>query len=213
MPLPYRLPARARTPQAIAWLLTMFCLSAAWGGRTLYLQALSRDLSEHRLAVVVCNGRADTYLWLDPRVAASVWEADADAGDDAVAYTTATLELPGRALGSGYQVEARDFARGTLVLPPEFELQRYIRSGYRLRLAAPAVPRGYYGDGVAYQIDPTVEFGNAFGSVRLRPGFSRRTIGLDYAAGMGPVVSGRERGGAGGRSAAVACATADEAER
>jgi len=213
MPYPYRLPAWMRTPRAIACSLTVLGLLAAWGGRTLYLQALSRDLSEHRLAVVVCNGRADTYLWLDPRVTASVWEVDADAGDDAVAYTTATLALPGRALGSGYQVEPRDFARGTLVLPPGFELQRYIRRGYQLRLAAPAVPGGYYGDEVAYEFDPAIESGNAFGAVRLRPGFSRRTIGLDYAAGMGPVVSGRVQGGAGGRSAAVACAAADEADR
>lgn len=213
MPFPYRPPAWARTPRAILCLLTLVCLSAAWGGRTVYLHLLSRDLSEHRLAVVVCNGRADTYLWLDPRVTASVWEVDADAGDDAVAYTTATLELPGRALGSGYQVDARDVARGTLALPPGFELQRYIRSGYQLRLAAAAVPHGYYGDGVAYGFDPTVESGNAFASVQLRPGFSRRTIGLDHAAGMGPFGSGGERGGAGGDSAAAACATADEAGR
>ncbi|QWP76853.1 hypothetical protein J5226_00085 [Lysobacter sp. K5869] len=192
---------------AMAGLLALGC------GRGLYLHMLRHDLSEHRLAVVVCNGRADTYLWLDPRVGASVWEADADAGDDAVAYTVATLELPGRALGSGYQVEPRGYALGTLVLPPQFELQRYVLHGYRLRLAATAVPHGYYGDEVGYAIDPTIESGNAFGAVRLRPGFSRRTIGLDYAAGMGPVVSGGRPDGAGGRSAALACAQADEAER
>lgn len=213
MSLTYRPAAWARMPRAILLWLTMLCLLAAWCGHGLYLRILRHDLSEHRLAVVVCNGRADTYLWLDQRVGASVWEVDADAGDDPVAYTVATLTLPGRALGSGYQVEARDFARGTLVLPPQFELQRYIRRGYRLHLAATAVPRGYYGDAVAYAIDPTIESGKAFGTVRLRPGFSRRAIGLDYAAGMGPFASGRGHDGANRRSAALACASADQAER
>lgn len=138
------------------------------------------DLSAHTFQVKITNKRQDTYIWINNEASASVWIPGADAGDNPIAWARAHLELPKNRLGSGFQVQPQETANGQITLPTDFELQRYIRKGYELRLAVRVVPRGYYSREFPYKDDPQIEFGNAHGRASLSRKFPHSVVRLSY---------------------------------
>lgn len=130
------------------------------------------------LRVEILNDRLDTYVWLDSRVRVSVWALDADASHDPIAVTAATLVIPGAQLGNGFHVAENRFGRGYITLPRNFELERYIRDGRRLRLSVPSVPRGMFSDESPFVADPATEWTHASGSIPLNSNFPPSTVYL-----------------------------------
>ncbi|MCL1635498.1 hypothetical protein M2650_12785 [Luteimonas sp. SX5] len=130
--------------------------------------------------MTIANEREDAYIWINDEASATVWIPGADAGDDPIAGALAQLELPRNRLGNGFQVQPQEVAEGLITLPSDFELQRYIRKGYELRLAVRVVPRGYYSKDFPYEDDPEIGIDNAYGNTYLSPHFSRSVVRLTY---------------------------------
>ncbi len=156
-------------------LLAMAGVTAIAGGC-----ARERAAYPRTFEVKLLNDRKDTYVWVHDKASVSVWEPGADAGYDPITHTAAKLVLPSNRLGSGFQVPENSFASGHVSLPEEFELEKYIREGYDLRLSVRVVPRGYYSEESPYSLDPDTEFGNAYGRISLNTHFPPEVVYLTY---------------------------------
>ncbi len=128
----------------------------------------------HQYSVTFKNQLNRGYIWIDRRVVVHINHEDADASYDPEQIISGLLELQAPKSHAGFILASNESVTGTLRLPAEFQLNKYIRNSNQISFSVSLLINDIYAGTKSFTTSPEQNLGVAFFGVdtRVAPAFS-----------------------------------------
>jgi hypothetical protein len=139
--------------------------------------------SSHQYKVTFINNLDRGYVWINHNVNVQIWAEKSDASYEPEELISGTLDLSATNSHSGYILSNGKTALGTLTLPAEFQLNRYVRNGNKIVFSVHLLKNDIYDGSERFRPSPQQDFGAAVFTIetRVNPEFSE--VVLNYPSG------------------------------
>lgn len=128
----------------------------------------------HEYRVTFNNNLNRGYIWINRNVIVHIWDEEADAAYAPEQMISGTLDLQSTRSHTGFLLPASSSASGTLTLPADYQLNKYIRNHNRITFAVHLLIDDIYVGTEDFVPNPQLNFDAAFFEVETNTtqGFS-----------------------------------------
>lgn len=123
------------------------------------------------------------YIWINHRVIVHIWHEDADASYDPEQVIVGELELQTTPSHTGFLLPAKGHATGTLTLPAEFQLNRYISNNNEIAFAVHLLIDDIYPGQEDFVPSPKQNFAAAFLRIKTAVTPQLSDLSFNYPSG------------------------------
>ena len=129
----------------------------------------------HEYEVTFINNMDHGYLWIDSNVVTHVWRENCDASCGPEEVILGTISLDAKESGSGFALPYLNSSKGTVTLPADFQLNKYIRNNNKVVFAVRVLINEVYEGHDNFVAESEPKRSNGFFTVKLRenPDFSK----------------------------------------
>lgn len=139
--------------------------------------------ASHQYKATFTNSLDRGYVWIDRNVSIKIWAEEYDASYDPEQLITGTLDLRATRSHSGFILSSGKSASGTLTLPADFQLNRYVRNGSEIVFSVLLLKNDIYGGSEDFRPSPQQDFGAAFFTIKARDNPEFSEVILNYPNG------------------------------
>lgn len=178
-----RLGALRRTGIIASTAVLALLLLAAHAWLPLATVQAKQQQTSHRYTVTFNNNLNRGYIWINHRVIVHIWHEDADASYDPEQVIVGELELQATPSHTGFLLPAKGRATGTLTLPAEFQLNRYISNNNEIAFAVHLLIDDIYPGQEDFVPSPKQNFAAAFLRIKTAVTPQLSDLSFNYPSG------------------------------
>jgi len=163
-------------------ILTTWLLATGW---RLYFAQIDAEYREnnprHVFPVTLTNKMTNGYIWVSDEVGVAIWYWDADASYDPEQVMRGRLKLNAKSVGPGFIILANQSVKGSIELPQDFQLNRYIRKKNDIVMSSRAIENDIYAGARPFNPGPGEMDGNASSKIEMTEQTNISSVDFTYS--------------------------------